>query len=142
MNRALVSRACLVRIALAQDAAVALLDLGGLPGGIEVMQRHEAFLDVGAGAHLLRAADQHPDDAGADLLEQGLFLGVGVGIANRGDLLARYAVLDQLVDNFVIDGVPPRGRIHAHIREDELRAARRGGASPDLGHLLDEGIDL
>jgi len=31
-----------------QDAAVALLDFGGLPGGVEVMQRHEALLDVRA----------------------------------------------------------------------------------------------
>ena len=52
------------------------------------MQGHQALLDVGAGAHLLRAAEQHADGAGSDLLEQGLLLGVAVGIADGGDLLA------------------------------------------------------
>ena len=56
-----VDRHFLVLVALAEDAALALLDLGRLPGGVEVMQGHQAFLDVGAGAHLLRAADQHAD---------------------------------------------------------------------------------
>jgi hypothetical protein len=38
---------------------MALFDFRWFPGGVEVMQGHEAFLDVGSGAHLLRAADQH-----------------------------------------------------------------------------------
>ena len=53
------------------------------------MQGDQAFLDVGAGAHLLRAADQHAHRALPDLLEEGLFLGVGFGVADGGDLLAR-----------------------------------------------------
>ena len=55
------------------------------------MQGHQAFLDVGAGAHLLRAADQHPHRTVSDFLEEGLFLGVGFGVADGGDLLARDA---------------------------------------------------
>ena len=58
-----VDRHFLVLVALAEDAAFALLDLGRLPRGVEVMQGDQAFLDVGAGAHLLRAADQHADRA-------------------------------------------------------------------------------
>ena len=53
------------------------------------MQGDQAFLDVGAGAHLLRAADQHAHRTLPHLLEEGLFLGVGFGIADGGDLLAR-----------------------------------------------------
>ena len=62
-----------------------------------MMQRDEPLLDVGAGAHLLRAAEQHAHRALADLLEQGLLLGVGVGVADGGDLLPGDAVLHQLV---------------------------------------------
>ena len=54
-----IDRHFLVLVALAEDAAFALFDLGRLPRGVEVMQGDQAFLDVGAGAHLLRAADQH-----------------------------------------------------------------------------------
>ena len=82
-----VDRHFLVLVALPEDAALALLDLGRLPGGVEMVQGDQPFLHVGAGAHLLRAADQHPDLAAADLIEQGSFLGVGVGVADGGDLL-------------------------------------------------------
>src|SRR5205823_1799527 len=34
-----------VLVALSQDSAVALLDLGGLPGSVKVMERHEPLLD-------------------------------------------------------------------------------------------------
>jgi hypothetical protein len=50
----------LVLIALAQDATLPLFDLGRFPRGIEVMQRYQPFLNVGADAHLLRAADETP----------------------------------------------------------------------------------
>ena len=81
-----VDRHLLVLVLLTQDAAVALFYFRRFPGGVQVVQRHEAFLHVGAGAHLLRAADQHPHRAGPDLLEEGQLLGVGVGVAGGGDL--------------------------------------------------------
>jgi hypothetical protein len=76
-----------------------LFDLGRLPGGVEVMQGDEAFLDVGAGAHFLGTADQHANRTIPDFLEEGLFLGVGFGIADGGDLLAGDTVGDQLGDD-------------------------------------------
>ena len=54
-----------------------------------MMQRYEAFLDVGAGAHLLRAADEHAHRTSSDLLEESLLLGIGFGVADGGDLLGR-----------------------------------------------------
>ncbi len=90
------------------------------------MQGDEPFLDVGAGAHLLRAAEQHADRAVPDLLEEGLFLGVGVGVADGGDLFARDAVGDELLDDLVVGGVAPGRRVDAHVAEDHLRAACRG----------------
>ena len=55
------------------------------------MQGHQPLLDVGARPHLLRAAEEHADRTLADLLEQGLLLGVGIGVANGGDLPGRDA---------------------------------------------------
>ena len=43
-----------------------------------------------------------------DPLEQRLLLGVGVGVADGGDLLAGDAAGDQLVDDLVIDASSPR----------------------------------
>ena len=62
----------LVVVPLAEDAALALLDLGRLPRGIEVMERDEASLHVRAGAHLLGGADQHADGAAPDPIEERL----------------------------------------------------------------------
>src|SRR6266852_7529380 len=59
----------LILIALAKDATLALFDLCRLPGCVEVMERHEAFLDVGAGAHFLGAADEHTHRTLPHLLE-------------------------------------------------------------------------
>jgi hypothetical protein len=59
-----------------------------------VLQRRQTFLDVGAGAHLLRAADQHADRSLPDLLEKRLLLGIGFGVADGGDLLRRNAGSD------------------------------------------------
>lgn len=42
-----------VLVALAQDAAFALFDVGRAPRHVDVVQRDEALLDVDAGAHLL-----------------------------------------------------------------------------------------
>jgi hypothetical protein len=44
--------------------------------GIEVMQRYQAFLDIGASAHLLRAADQHAGRSLSDFLEKRLLFGI------------------------------------------------------------------
>jgi hypothetical protein len=40
-----------IRVALAEDAALTLLDVGGSPRRVEVMQGHEALLHIGAFAH-------------------------------------------------------------------------------------------
>jgi hypothetical protein len=64
-----------VGVALAQDAALALLDIGGTPRGVEVMQGNQALLDIGPRAHLLRAAKEDADLTGANVAEQ-LQLGV------------------------------------------------------------------
>jgi hypothetical protein len=41
-----------------QDPAVPLLHQGRFPRGVQMMERHEALLDIGAGAHLFRVVFQ------------------------------------------------------------------------------------
>ena len=67
-----------VVVALAQDAAFALGDVGGPPGAVEVVQGDGAVLDVGADAHLLGGADQDGDGPGAAGGEQLALVPVGL----------------------------------------------------------------
>ena len=106
------------------------------------MEGHEAFLDVRAGAHLLGAAEEHADGAAPDPLEERLLLGVGVGVADGGDLRAGDAACDELVDDLLVDRVAPGRGVHPHVAEDHLRAAGGCRALPDGGDLLHQGVQL
>ena len=77
-----------------------------------------------------------------DLLEQDLLLGIGVGVADGGDLLPGDAVLHQLGDDVLVDGVPPGGGVDPQIGEDHLRAACGGRPLPDGGDVPHQGVDL
>ena len=92
-----------VHIALPQDAALALLDVAGPPGRVEMVQRRQALLHVGTGAHFFGGADQDAYSAGVDRIEQQLLFRIAVGVVDEGDLGLRDAPLDQPVSHFVID---------------------------------------
>lgn len=83
---------------LAEDTALALLNVGRLPRGVELVQGDQPALDVGADAHPARRADRHPDQAGPHPVEEGLLLGIAVGVTDGGDLLAGDAAGDELGD--------------------------------------------
>src|SRR5690606_13454782 len=51
-------------VALADDAAFALLQIGRAPRGVKVVQAHQTVLHVGAGAHLGGGAEQEAHAAG------------------------------------------------------------------------------
>jgi hypothetical protein len=106
------------------------------------MQCDQAFLDIGAGAHLLRAADQHAHRTLPYLLEKRLLLRVGFGIADGGDLLAGDAVGDQLLDDFLVRCVAPRRRIDPHVGEYHLCAAFVGCLLPDGKDVFDQAVDF
>jgi hypothetical protein len=106
------------------------------------MQRYEALLDVGARAHFLSAAHEHPDHAGADALKEHLFFSVGVCITNGCDVWAWHACLHQLIDNLSIDAIAPRCGVDAHIGEDKLRPSESIGLLPYGPDVLDEGVHL
>jgi hypothetical protein len=102
-----------VEVALAHDPAVALLDVGGPPRRVEVVQRDRALLNVRADAHLLARADQHADPA----------------VAGRGEHLRLLRVVLRLVD------VPDRRRVHP--AGDELGLERVVGIPVDVRRVVD-----
>ena len=111
-----------VRVALALDAAEALFQVGGTPGAVEVVDRGEAFLHVGAGAELLGASHQHADLAGPDLGEQLLaFGGVVARVVHERDLFGRHAQRHEPVLEVLV-GVPSARCGRARVAEDELRS--------------------
>ncbi len=80
-----------VGVALAEDASVALLDVGGTPRGIEMVQRHEAALDVRAFAHFWSAAEEDAHFAFTHGFEERSFGGVFVVVLDEGDVCRGHA---------------------------------------------------
>lgn len=86
-----------VLVPLAQRPALALFDVGRPPRAVEVMEGHQAGLDVGAHSHLLRRAHQHRYRAGPTGGEQ---LGLGpvvAGLVHEADLALGHAAAHQVV---------------------------------------------
>ena len=89
---------------MTQDATLALLQIGGAPGDVNVIQGSQAGLNVPAGSHLLGTADQHRHLAADALIAQQAHL---VGLArfvHEPDLLRRHAPGDQLLLDGRVDG--------------------------------------
>ena len=127
----------LVLVALALDAALALLDLRRQPGHVEVQQRLQAKLHVGPRAELLGRSQEEAHDARVDVGEEpGLLLGPVV-VLDEGDLGARHAGRDQAVADPVVDReaplLPRRGR--AEVGEHDL------GRAPPL-HRPTRGVEV
>ena len=93
----------LVLVALALNAALSLGQVAGPPRAVQVMQRHQAILHVGACTHLGRAAQQDAHLAGADLGEQLLFAHLGVGLMDKGNLLGGHTFSDELLPDVLVD---------------------------------------
>ena len=89
-------------VALAFNSAFPLGQVAGPPRAVQIMQRHQAVLDVGARAHLGRAAQQDAHLAGADLGKQLLFAHLGVGLMDKGDLFGGHAFGDELLPDVLI----------------------------------------
>ncbi len=76
---------------VAGDAAVALLEVGGAPGAVKVVQGNGAGLHVGTHPHAFCAADQDGDAAVAAGGEQFAFLAVVAGFVHEPHPLGRDA---------------------------------------------------
>ena len=59
-----------VPVALALDASLALGEVAGTPGAVQIVEGYQQILDVGPRPHLRRTAQQHPHLPGADFGEQ------------------------------------------------------------------------
>ena len=146
-----------VLVALPLDPALALLDLRGEPGHVEMVEGFQAPLGVDAGAHGLGRSDQDSDLAPIDRIEQPLLRGGFLVVLHEGDLACRDAARDEAVANPAIGRETARllGGHGAEVGEDHLRGAgqsisdavRAGktvvcGADPDLVNLVDQGVEL
>ena len=146
-----------VLVALPLDPALALLDLRGEPGHVEMMEGLQAPLGVDAGAHGLGRSDQDSDLAPIDGIEQPLLRGGFLVVLHEGDLICRDAARDEAVSDPAIGREPARllGGQGAEVGEDHLRGAGQGvgdavsagepvvcGADPDLVNLVDQGVEL
>ena len=92
-----------VHVALTDNAACALLQVTGPPGTIQIMQRDQPVLYVGARAHLGRAAHQYANLTGAHPGKQFLFLDLRVGFMDEGDLFCRDTAFYEFLANVIID---------------------------------------
>ena len=122
----------LVLVALALDAPLSLGQVAGPPRTVQIMQCHQAVLDVGARAHFSRAAQQDAHLAGADLGEQLFFAHLGVGLMDKGDLLGGYALGDEFLPDVLIDR---KGRFRLIQRHRVLQSVE-GRVVQRLGYLF------
>ena len=146
-----------VLVALALDPALALLDLRGQPRHVEMVQGFEAPLGVDAGAHGLGRADEDPDLAAIDRVEQALFRRGLLVVLHEGDLSRWHAAGDKGVLDPAIGGEAAGffGGQRAEIGKDHLRRAGESvgnavGAGvaivrclfPDAMNVVDQGVEL
>ena len=146
-----------VFVALPLDPALALLDLRGEPGHVEMVEGLQSPLGVDAGAHGLGRSDQDSDLAPIDGIEQPLLRGGFLVVLHEGDLTCRDAARDEAVSDPAIGREPARllGGHGAEVGEDHLGGAGQGvgdavgarepvvsGAGPDLVNLVDQGVEL
>jgi hypothetical protein len=138
---------------LADDAAFALGDVGGAPGGVEVVEGYCAVLHVGAGAELFGGSDEYGDVAGAAGGEEAGEVGVGGGVVDEPDRLGGHALLGELGLEFVVSvpAVAGGAEVAEHELEgapDRIRGAVRGPVfvvvvlAPDRGDPFDGGCGL
>ena len=144
-------------IALSLDASLALFNLRGQPGHIEVVQGLQPRLHVDAGAHRLRGADQDADAAGVEVVEQALLLGGALEVLHEGDFGGWDAIPNQFLLDPAVGGEAALGfdADGPEVAEDHLAGARDrvgrtvrtiepGGCSlaPDAMHVAHQLVEL
>ena len=94
----------LVPVALPDQPPLALFQVSGPPGCVQIVDGDHPVLTVGPGSHLLSGAEQYPDFSGTHFLKQGFFLGCRIGIMDKCDLVFRDSSLNQLGFQVRING--------------------------------------
>ena len=132
----------LIHVALPQGTARPLLQIRGTPWAVQVVRRHNAVLDVGAGPHFLRTANQDAYLPLSHLGEQFRLLRLCAGVMDKSDLFRGDALGDQLGSYIVIDvkfAIPLRRR---QVAEYQLRTTDFLAFPPDLEKIFHTGIYL
>ncbi len=93
-------------VALPLDPSLALFDLRGQPGDIEMVQRLQAKLDVDPRSHRIGRADQDANAASIEVVEQALLVGRPLVVLHVGDLAGRDAEPDEFLLDPAIGGEP------------------------------------
>lgn len=132
----------LILVSLAQDAPLPLLNVGGPPGTIQMVQRHKPVLDIGARPHFGGGPQQHPDLPLADLGEQLRLLRLGLGVVNVGDLLGGDPLGHELVLDVVVDVESAVVVGGGQVAEHKLGPLGVGAVPPHLEDVLDGGVHL
>ena len=96
--------ALIEQVALADNAPVALFQVGRPPGGIKMMCGHQTFLDIHASAHLAGGAEQDTNMAGIHVGKEFCLADIGVGLMDEGDFFRRNPPRDKFASYVVIDG--------------------------------------
>ena len=132
----------LVFVTLANDAALPLLKVSWSPGTIEMVQGNQFLLNIGASAHFCGTSQQNPHFSSTNLAEQLLFLLLGVGVVDIGNLLGGDAPGNQLVPQIIvhIEGAVVFGS--GQVTEGQLGRFLLGGALPDCKDIVGTGADL
>ena len=80
-----------VFVALPENPPLALFHVSRPPRRVQMMQRNQPLLDIGAGTHFLCAAEQNSHFACSNRTEQAQLRVVGIVILNEGDFVFRDA---------------------------------------------------
>ncbi|MCY1166341.1 hypothetical protein D9M73_62680 [compost metagenome] len=100
-------------VALTLNAPFTLLNVRRPPRHVEVMQRHQPLLHVGAGAQLLGGAQQHAHLASVHLAEQVGFLVIRVVVVDEGDFVLWDALFDERGLEIVVHAEPAKSRLNS-----------------------------
>ena len=92
----------LIRIALAQNSAMPLLQITRPPRCIQIMQGNKMMLAVCASAHFLCRANQYAHITTVNLLEKFIHLGFVLCALYKGNLVVRYAPAAQCLNELFI----------------------------------------
>ena len=128
-----------ILVALPDDTAFPLLQIGRTPGTIQMMECHQLGLNIRACAHFLCGTKEHSDLAGPNLAKQLLLLGLSFCRVDIGDLFSGDSFLNEFLSEIVIyielAVVVRRGQ----IAEDHLCGSALRCALPNIEDIIGAG---
>ena len=131
-----------IHIALTQNPAFLLFQIGGLPGRVQMMQGDQAVLYVGPRAEFCRRPQQDTHLSGAHAGKQFRFLRFRRRFVDKGDFLSGNAHLDEFVAHIVIDVEAAVALGRGQVAKDELCRPFFYAALPDGKGVPHAGVDL